>query len=158
MKSHDPAIARLLARLDEAGEEIAQAKEAFENPSSSDPAWASWARTVATAQTVCNVYNVMEDVFASIAANIDGDVPKGENWHRELLDQMTAPLADVRPPVIDAKLRIELDELRRFRHVVRHGYGARLNKPRVEEHFLSLLTAHARLIEALHQLDRVLSG
>jgi hypothetical protein len=156
MTPRDPAITRLLVRLDEAGEEIARAKEAFENPNSNDLAWADWARTVAIAQTICNVYNWIEDVIASIAANIDGDVPKGENWHRELLDQMTAPLADVRPSVIDAKLRMELDELRRFRHVVRHGYGARLDKRRVEEHFLGLLAAHAGLIEALRRLDEAI--
>lgn len=35
-----------------------------------------------------DVYSGFERVFKQIAATVDGSVPTGAEWHRELLDQM----------------------------------------------------------------------
>ncbi|MEW5830091.1 MAG: hypothetical protein AB1846_14445 [Chloroflexota bacterium] len=67
-------------------------------------------------------YSGFERIFTQIAETVDGDLPRGENWHDLLLRQMAGEIPDVRPAVISADTRTLLDELRRFRHVVRNVY------------------------------------
>lgn len=62
-----------------------------------------------------------------IAAGIDGNVPRGENWHQVLLEQMVAEMPLIRPAVISEETRQMLDEYRGFRHIVRNVYAFRLD-------------------------------
>lgn len=55
-----------------------------------------------------DLYAGLERVFRQIAATVDGSVPSGKEWHRELLRQMTLTLADIRPQVLSAESRIRL--------------------------------------------------
>ncbi|MDR9403454.1 MAG: hypothetical protein RI580_08440 [Halothece sp. Uz-M2-17] len=66
-------------------------------------------------------------MFQVIARQIDYSEPSGENWHRQLLEQMSVEVPDVRPALISSFVRVELDELRRFRHVVRSIYAYKLD-------------------------------
>ena len=77
-------------------------------------------------------YTGSERIFQTIAEELDGGLPTGEEWHRALLDQMTLDLAGIRPPVLDDTLRERLDEYLRFRHVFRHIYGFQLQRERCE--------------------------
>lgn len=70
-----------------------------------------------------NLYTALEALFQRVATELDGTVPSGDDWHRELLGQMTLDIADIRPRLIDSQLHADLDLLRRFRHVVRHAYA-----------------------------------
>ena len=70
-----------------------------------------------------NLYTALEGLLRRVAVDLDGSVPGGEDWHRELLGQMALELADVRPRLIDESLHQDLDQLRRFRHLVRHAYA-----------------------------------
>ena len=45
-------------------------------------------------------YSGLERLFELIARHVDGNLPEGETWHRDLLQQMTQDLPDVRPAVI----------------------------------------------------------
>ncbi|MFW6428824.1 MAG: hypothetical protein ACOCY3_02920 [Desulfosalsimonas sp.] len=45
-------------------------------------------------------YAGMESCFEDIARTVDGGLPSGANWHQDLLQQMTADMKDLRPPVI----------------------------------------------------------
>ena len=65
----------------------------------------------------------MERLFELIAAVIDHAVPMGERWHDALLRQMTDEVLGVRPAVISQAICEQLDEYRRFRHVVRNVYA-----------------------------------
>jgi hypothetical protein len=78
-------------------------------------------------------YSGVERVFESIARDLDGSVPTGPGWHRDLLVQMTAPVAGVRPAVIGVGARQCLDEYRGFHHVVRNVYTTHLRPLRVRE-------------------------
>jgi hypothetical protein len=67
-------------------------------------------------------YMGIERILTRIAETIDGDFPRGENWHLLLLQQMMIEVARVRPAVISTETGTKLDEYRRFRHVVRNVY------------------------------------
>jgi hypothetical protein len=64
----------------------------------------------------------IERILTRIAEAIDGDLPRGENWHLLLLQQMMIEVPRVRPAVISTETGTKLDEYRRFRHVVRNVY------------------------------------
>jgi len=83
------------------------------------------------AQNLHDYYNGLERIFRAIAKSIDGQVPKGEDWHSELLENMALDLKDIRPAVISDALKESLHELRGFRHVFRSHYGFELNKLKV---------------------------
>ncbi|MBI5199863.1 MAG: hypothetical protein HZA09_07610 [Nitrospirae bacterium] len=68
-------------------------------------------------------YSGVEKIFERIAVNIDHSLPEGENWHMELLLQMTKPYQDMRDAIISEGLCNDLKEYLRFRHLFRHIYG-----------------------------------
>jgi hypothetical protein len=77
-------------------------------------------------------YAGLERLFEMIAAGIDGNVPRGENWHQMLLEQMVAEVPLVRPAVISAETRQMLDEYRGFRHIVRNVYAFRFDLVKIQ--------------------------
>lgn len=84
-----------------------------------------------------DIYNGVEAICRHIAKEIDRQLPVGDNWHRDLLDQMSSPLAGVRPLIIQPKTAAHLENYRSFRHVVRNIYGYKLDwvlmKPLLED-------------------------
>lgn len=103
-------------------------------------------------------YSGIERIFERIAEIVDGDLPKGENWHQALLVQMTREVNGIRPAVISLAVFKRLDDLRGFRHVVRNVYSFRLEAAKLqklvdtlEETFLEVkaeLTAFAGFLQA----------
>ncbi len=77
------------------------------------------------------LYSGVERIFTHIAETIDGELPHGEDWHRLLLGQMKTEVPGLRPAVISIKMGEFLDELRRFRHVVRNVYTHHLDPVRL---------------------------
>ncbi len=78
-------------------------------------------------------YVAVENIFKSVAKRVDGSLMTSENWHKELLEQMTLEVFGVRPAVISLETFALLDELRGFRHVFRHVYGFSLAPERIME-------------------------
>ena len=72
-------------------------------------------------------YTGIERIFEAIAKQIDQYQPSGSNWHKQLLTQMIVEVPDIRPGIISATTYETLDELRRFRHVVRKIYAYELD-------------------------------
>ncbi len=77
-------------------------------------------------------YTGLEVIFTKIATIVDGNLPTGNQWHQDLLIQMSLDLSTTRPPVISTQLLEKLDEYRRFRHVLRNVYGFELDSQRIE--------------------------
>lgn len=67
-------------------------------------------------------YSGLERVFVQIARRIDQDVPTDNAWHVTLLTQMETEAPNVRPAILSRQSHHALDELRRFRHLVRNVY------------------------------------
>ncbi len=87
----------------------------------------------AAALNLHGFYNGVERLFEWIAREVDGTVPGGAAWHRELLAQMELAIPDVRPPVIQPATRARLEEYVRFRHIVRNLYTWDFAPDRISE-------------------------
>jgi len=72
-------------------------------------------------------YTGIEKIFESIGKEIDQRVPMGEEWHSELLHQMTFNIPGLRPPVITTRTEKRLREYLGFRHLFRKRYGFELD-------------------------------
>lgn len=68
-------------------------------------------------------YSWVERLFELIARHVDRDLDlaTGETWHQDLLQRMTKDIQE-RPALIGGESASTLDELRRFRHLVRNVY------------------------------------
>jgi len=78
-------------------------------------------------------YTALEKIFETVATRIDRSLPRGETWHKDLLEQMTLDVPGLRPPLISAATARRLDPYRGFRHVFRNVYGYNLSPARVME-------------------------
>ena len=78
------------------------------------------------------LYSALERVFELIARQVDRHLPSGETWHRDLLQQMSRDLVEVRPGVISEESAATLDGLRGFRHLVRNIYTVDLRPEKME--------------------------
>jgi len=83
-------------------------------------------------------YCGVERILERIALSVDKHLPKGENWHIELLLQMAKPLAEIRDMIITKALLQNLKEYLRFRHLFRHIYGFELKWDQFKEHCIKL--------------------
>jgi hypothetical protein len=75
-----------------------------------------------TALNLHAFYNGVERLFEWLARELDDAHPRGSSWHRELLEQMTTEVPEVRPAIISVETHKALDEYLRFRHLVRNLY------------------------------------
>ncbi len=78
-------------------------------------------------------YSGIEHIFEDIARTVDKALLSGPVWHQDLILQMSADSAEVRPPVIGGESRYCLDEYRGFRHIVRNVYTLHFKASRLEE-------------------------
>ena len=109
------------------------------------------------------IYAGVERLFDLVARHIDGQLPDGATWHRDLLHHMTRDVSDVRPAVISGEIAERLDELRRFRHLVRNLYTINLAPEKMADLVTALpalwsrlrleLLAFASFLEHLAHLD-----
>ena len=91
-------------------------------------------------------YNGIENLLKRIAAEVDGRVPGGEFWHRELLEEMTKPNG-ARPAAISEALSKRLREYLEFRHVFRQAYAFQLRWEKMS-HLVLECEDTLRLLEA----------
>lgn len=113
----------------------------------------------AAALNLHSFYSALERLLTLIVRHIDRSLPDGETWHRELLLQVAADVPGVRPAVIGAETAHRLDELRRFRHLVRNVYTFSLQPEKMQPVFAELerlwvqlqaeLLAFARFLDAV---------
>lgn len=101
----------------------------------------------ALASIILDYYTGIENMFEEIAKVVDGSLPAGEEWHKDLLRQMKLDINGIRPAVITRETFTFLDEYRKFRHLVRNIYGFNLLPERLEP-----------LLTRLPAVDRRLAG
>lgn len=100
---------------------------------------------------VHDFYTGIERIFEKIAPELNGGVPAGPASHRELLDNMTLDLPQVRPAVITRATAGLMAEFLRFRHLFRNLYGFELEWPRLHPLLTRLPTAWRALEDDLRR-------
>jgi len=108
--------------------------------------------TRAAGSIVHDFYTGIEQFFEKTALLLDGDVPQGPDWHRELLGQMARPVQGTREAVISPKLHETLKEYLRFRHLFRHMYGFEQKWERFQHLTVSLSKLRNELSAAMKKL------
>lgn len=86
---------------------------------------------IVVAYRLHSLYSAFENVFRNIATSFENHLDPS-SWHRQLLERMRLDLSPVRPAVIDDEAYDKLDELLRFRHLFRTGYGLELDALRLQ--------------------------
>lgn len=77
-------------------------------------------------------YSGVERIFNDIALTVDGSVPEGPEWHRDLLYQISAEVGG-RPAVITRDTRQCLEELVEFRYLLRRKFAFNVRPARMQE-------------------------
>jgi len=90
-------------------------------------------------------YTGIEKIFESIAKEVDNRLPMGEEWHSELLHQMTLDIPGLRPQVITAKTEKKLREYLGFRHLFRKRYGFELDWQKLKKLLLGMSQIRSNL-------------
>lgn len=103
----------------------------------------------AAAMDMHGFYTGVERLFEAIADEIDRSKPSGSHWHRDLLQQMSLAVRDLRPVVLRPETRAALAEYLEFRHVVRNVYTFNLQPERVQELVRGLQPVFAQLRQDL---------
>lgn len=110
----------------------------------------------ALALNLHSFYLGVERIFEDIARTIDQGIPTGSDWHRLLLQQMASDMPPDRPTIINDTTYECLDEFRRFRHVVRHGYTTHLKIKSVKELAKGLPECFTAVQQDLHNFIQFL--
>ncbi|MFP4522103.1 MAG: hypothetical protein ACLFQK_08165 [Fibrobacterota bacterium] len=95
----------------------------------------------AEAMYIHDFYNSVENIFKFIAEELNGGIPKGESWHKTLLIEMKSDIPSIRKRIISNELYGMLEEILKFRHIVRNSYGIYLKSVRVRK--ISVITKKA---------------
>ncbi len=101
-------------------------------------------------------YSGLERIFEFIATDIDGIRLGGDRWHTELLQQMMLDMPDVRPTVLSRPIVAQLDNYRKFRHLVRNVYTRTLKPDELEKLVMPLPVLWAEIREQLAAFGRYL--
>lgn len=112
------------------------------------------------ADRFCTTFiRILKNFFESIAKEVDRRLPLGEEWHSELLHQMTLDIPGLRPQVITASTEKKLREYLGFRHLFRKRYGFELDWQKLKKLLLGMPRIRSnleneigRFFEALNSL------
>jgi hypothetical protein len=88
-------------------------------------------RVDAAALRLQSLYTGIERCLLQVSRVLNGGTPDGGDWHRRLLERMGQPTEE-RPAVLREASIASLQELLRFRHLVRHLYAYELQPEPVE--------------------------
>ena len=109
--------------------------------------------TIAT--DLADIYMGIERIFERIGREVDMHVPRGSQWHKNLLAQMAEKRPE-RPPVISENTRRELEELLKFRHKVTNIYGKELRYEMTIPHAKSIGELFERVSEDMNRFTNSL--
>lgn len=109
-----------------------------------------WIRIRTKASLLHDFYTGVERIFSRIAQELNGGIPNTEEWHKDLLNDMTLDLDEVRPAVISKKLYDQLIPYLRFRHLFRNLYGFELDWERMKELDENLSRISSQWLKEIH--------
>jgi hypothetical protein len=105
-----------------------------------------------------NFYTGCERIFKLIVSEVNGVVPNELDWHKRMLTQVSLEIKDIRPAVISSKTKKDLEELLRFRHIVRNIYGFELKPERIEALIVLTTSLSPRFTKEIEKFMTFLTG
>jgi hypothetical protein len=119
----NPALwADIRSDLDAAGDHArraAEARDELDSATGLSPVTAE-ALGHSVGKHLHDAYTALERLVVAV----DGDRPRGADFHRQLLLRAARPIPEVRPAIIPEEVVEDLSALLGFRHVFRHSYVA----------------------------------
>lgn len=103
-------------------------------------------------------YTGFEAILERVARELDGSVPSGDRWHRDLLYQGSAEVPGVRQAVFDPADVHELTQLLAFRHFFRHAYAVEFDPARLRTELTRLGSLGPRVELTLDHFEAFLSS
>ena len=104
----------------------------------------------AAAMVLHSFYNGIENIIILIFKNYEEKLPSGNNWHMELLENASIQNGN-RKVIFNNELKSQLEEYRKFRHIVRHTYNYKLNWIMMEGIMNNLNTIWSKTKENLNK-------
>jgi hypothetical protein len=134
---------RIRAELEEVGQLVERTQRLLAKAQNDDDYYDG------VALNLHSFYTAIERILEDIAREVDGAVPSGPQWHRDLLSQLSIEFPSIRPAVLQHSSRACLDEYRGLRHVIRNVYTFNLNPARLRALVAMLPTCHTDLVTDL---------
>lgn len=103
-------------------------------------------------------YTALESILERVTRALEGWAPSGADWHRQLLDGAAMSIHKVRPALLSQRSHEVADRLMRFRHFLRHAYGADLDARRVGELVADLVLGQASIVADLDAMEAFLAS
>lgn len=75
------------------------------------------------AYQIHNLYCAIEDLLKLVANAFENNIGVGRDWHKVLLLRLSQPIEGIRPALLSETSWEAMEQLRGFRHLVRHAYG-----------------------------------
>jgi len=105
-----------------------------------------------------HVYTGIETMLSRLAVGLEGSEPTGPESHRRLLLLAGLEVKGIRPAWFSAQQLDTLRELLGFRHLFRHGYGAKYRPDRIRELAALAVGAWASLRASLARAIEMVEG
>lgn len=109
--------------------------------------------TGALALALDRSYTALESILDRVARNLEGGPAVGEDWHRTLLQSAGLDIRGVRPAILGQTSLAAADELRRFRHFLRHAYASSIDRARVLQLSTNWLDARKSIEDDLSRFE-----
>ena len=77
------------------------------------------------------VYNVIEKAFERVCVAFENHFEKRGDYHERLIERVSLDLPGFRPAFLPAEWRVEIRDVKNFRHVFRHAYDLKLHAERL---------------------------
>jgi hypothetical protein len=103
-------------------------------------------------------YTALEAILERIVVAFEGGIDAGPDWHRTLLRLAGLEIDKVRPAILGQRSLEAADQVRRFRHFLRHAYPVRLDPAKIESVAQVWLTSFSDVEGDLERLERFLDG
>jgi hypothetical protein len=102
------------------------------------------------------LYSALESIIERVGRIVDGSIPSGDTWHRDLLSQGMTEIPSVRPAIVPRELQGDLLALLEFRHFFRHAYGVDLDPAKLRYNLERAAAVAEPLNRALDDFDAFL--
>ncbi len=86
----------------------------------------------ACAHHLSRMFNAFEQMALRVAKTFENNIGDDQGWHAALLKRLALRIDGIRPALIPAELKLPLNELKAFRHVMVHAYDLEFDSEKLK--------------------------